>query len=176
MKPSPCSIRIVFYSLWLILTVVQAYFTELSHDEAYYLMYSTRLAWGYFDHPPMIALLVKMGYFLFPNEFGVRFFIILMNTATIFLIEKIVKPSNLKLFYAIIASIVLIHYGSILAIPDNPLLFLLPSFFYFYQKYIQKPTASLMLLLGAIAALMVLSKYLAFLVLFSHFYQTQDYF
>jgi len=166
MKPSLCSIRIIFYSLWLVLSVVQAYFTELSHDEAYYWMYSTRLAWGYFDHPPMIALFVKMGYFLFPNELGVRFFIILMNTATIFLIEKIVSPSNLKLFYAIIASIVLIHYGSILAIPDNPLLFFTALFFYFYQKYIQKPTAGYMMLLGAIAALMILSKYLAFLVLF----------
>lgn len=166
MKPSLCSIRIVFYTLWLILSVVQAYFTELSHDEAYYWLYSTQLAWGYFDHPPMIALLIKVGYFLFHNEFGVRFFIILMNTATIFLIEKIVKPSNLNIFYTIIASIVLIHYGSILAIPDNPLLFFTTLFFYFYQKYVQKPTASLMLLLGAIAALMVLSKYLAFLVLF----------
>ncbi|HEY9113993.1 MAG TPA: glycosyltransferase family 39 protein, partial [Bacteroidales bacterium] len=169
MKHSPCSSRIIFYSLWLVLSVIQASFTELSHDEAYYWLYSTQLAWGYFDHPPMIALLVKMGYLLIPNELGVRLFIIIMNTATIFLIEKIVQPQNLKLFYAIIASIVLIHYGSILAIPDNPLLFFSALFFYFYKKYSEKPAAKLMLLLGVVAALMILSKYLAFLVLFFTF-------
>ena len=38
-----------------ILNLLQAGFTTLNNDEAYYWMYSKFLAWGYFDHPPMIA-------------------------------------------------------------------------------------------------------------------------
>ena len=29
-------------------------------DEAHYVMYSRHLAWGYFDHPPMVAFLAAL--------------------------------------------------------------------------------------------------------------------
>lgn len=165
MKLSQCSIRILFYSLWIAISVIQASFTELFHDEAYYWMYSKNLDWGYFDHPPIIAFVVKLGYLFFQNELGVRLFIIILNAATIFLIEEIVKPKNLVLFYAIIASIVLIHYGGILAIPDIPLLFFTASFFYIYKIYSEKPSWLFMILLGVNSALLILSKYHGILVI-----------
>lgn len=59
--------------LWWIVNLVQAGCTELADDEAYYHMFAGRLAWGYFDHPPMTALLVHLGGFL-GGEIGVRFF------------------------------------------------------------------------------------------------------
>jgi 4-amino-4-deoxy-L-arabinose transferase-like glycosyltransferase len=165
MKHSRCSISIFFYSLWIILSVVQASFTELFHDEAYYWLYSNKLDWGYFDHPPAIALFIKLGYLFFQNELGVRLFIILLNTGTIFLIEKILQPKNLKLFYAIIASVVLIHYGSVLAVPDIPLLFFTASFLYLYKRYTLQPNWWLMALLGINAGLLLLSKYHGILVI-----------
>ncbi len=128
-------------------------------------MYSKNLAWGYFDHPPMIALVVKTGYLFFKNELGVRLIIILMNTATIFFIEKIINPKNLKLYYAIIASIVLIHYGGVLAVPDIPLLFFTTTFFYLYKRYLQKPSWQIMLLIGINCGLLLLSKYHGILVI-----------
>ena len=57
-----------FYCCWLLVNLVQAAGTELLHDEAYYWVYSHYPDWGYFDHPPMIALLIKAGYAIFPNE------------------------------------------------------------------------------------------------------------
>ncbi len=48
-----------------VISLFQAGFTELMDDEAYYWVYSRHLDWGYFDHPPMVALLIKMGYGLF---------------------------------------------------------------------------------------------------------------
>ena len=51
-----------FLAIWLVINLIQSYFTELAHDEAYYWMYSKYLSWGYFDHPPMIALIIKIGY------------------------------------------------------------------------------------------------------------------
>ena len=165
MKHSRCSISLLFYSLWIVLSVTQAVFTELFHDEAYYWMYSKNLAWGYFDHPPMIALIIKMGWLFFQNELGVRLFIILLNTGTIFVIERIIQPRNLKLYYALIASIVLIHYGGVLAVPDIPLLFFTTTFFYLYKRYTEKPSWVYMLLIGINAGLLLLSKYHGILVI-----------
>jgi hypothetical protein len=145
--------------LWLLVSIFQALFTELFHDEAYYWKYAQQLAWGYFDHPPMIAIVVKLGYLVFQNELGVRLVVILMNTATIYLIEKIIQPPNLKLYYAIIASIILLHYGGVLAIPDNPLLFFTATFYYLYKRYCDTEDWRWMVLLGVNAALLMLSKY-----------------
>lgn len=58
--------RLLFYGLWLLLGLLQAGLTELQDDEAYYWVFSRHLDWGYFDHPPMTALLVKAGYAIFP--------------------------------------------------------------------------------------------------------------
>jgi 4-amino-4-deoxy-L-arabinose transferase-like glycosyltransferase len=46
--------------------------TELYADEAYYWLWSRRLAAGYFDHPPLVAWLVAAGAALVPGELGVR--------------------------------------------------------------------------------------------------------
>src|SRR4030042_5787565 len=37
----------VFLCLWFVMNLLQSYFTELAHDEAYYWMYSRVPAWGY---------------------------------------------------------------------------------------------------------------------------------
>src|ERR1700734_1710086 len=46
---------------------------ELTFDEAYYTLWSRSLAWGYLDHPPVIAAWIRASMDLFgPSEFGVR--------------------------------------------------------------------------------------------------------
>jgi dolichol-phosphate mannosyltransferase len=46
----------------------------LMPEEAYYWMYARHLNWGYFDHPPMVAWVIRAGTEIFGNtEFGVRF-------------------------------------------------------------------------------------------------------
>ena len=62
--------KAVFYFSWLMLNLIQSSFTGLLDDEAYYWVYSRFLDWGYFDHPPMVALMIKAGYALFPNPHG----------------------------------------------------------------------------------------------------------
>ncbi|HZE83598.1 MAG TPA: hypothetical protein VE035_04775, partial [Puia sp.] len=76
--------------------------TELSDDEAYYWVYSRWPAWGYFDHPPMISLLIRVGYFFFHNEFGVRLLILSCSTLTLYLIGQLISRRHDLLFYAII--------------------------------------------------------------------------
>lgn len=50
--------------LLLISTAVRcllAYWLEFGNDEVYYWTYARHLQWNYFDHPPMVALLVRLG-------------------------------------------------------------------------------------------------------------------
>jgi len=71
---------IYFLLLWTALNVLQACTLEIHADEAYYWMYSRFLDWGYYDHPPMVALFIKAGYSLMHSEFGVRLFTVLSST------------------------------------------------------------------------------------------------
>src|SRR5271154_4052468 len=46
---------------------------ELTFDEAYYTLWSRSLSFGYLDHPPMVALLIRASTALFGgSELGVR--------------------------------------------------------------------------------------------------------
>ena len=121
--------RPFFFLSWLLVNLIQAYGTELIDDEAYYWIYSLYPAWGYFDHPPMIGLLIKAGYSLFESEFGVRLFVVILNTITIYLISLLTARRDDRLFYCIALSIGIAQIGGIIAVPDVPLLFFVTIFF-----------------------------------------------
>ena len=55
-----------------LLRLVVAATVPLFPDEAYYWMWSSRLAGGYFDHPPAIAVLIRAGGWP-TTPLGVRF-------------------------------------------------------------------------------------------------------
>ncbi|MGI9546085.1 MAG: 4-amino-4-deoxy-L-arabinose transferase, partial [Flavobacteriaceae bacterium] len=79
----------VFYllaGLLFLLNLVQAYYTDLIYDEAYYWYYSKALAWGYFDHPPMVAFLIKLGSYFFEGEIGVRLMSCVFSVGTLYFI------------------------------------------------------------------------------------------
>jgi 4-amino-4-deoxy-L-arabinose transferase-like glycosyltransferase len=57
-----------------ILRFILAAWLPLAFDEAYFWLWSKHLAISYYDHPPLIALTIRAGTFLFGDtEFGVRF-------------------------------------------------------------------------------------------------------
>ncbi len=158
--------RILFYASWLLLGLIQSRYTELQDDEAYYWVYSRFLDWGYFDHPPMIALLIKMGYAIFPNELGVRLFPLLLNLLSLVLIEKLLPKKNPVLFYVIALSIGAIQVSGFVAVPDIPLIFFTIFFFWCYKKFIANYSLAHTLLLGLSVALLMYSKYHAVLIVF----------
>src|SRR4029453_5076284 len=124
--------RLLFYGSWLLLALAQAASTELIADEAYYWGYSRFPAWGYFDHPPMIAFLIKSGYAIFHNELGVRSICAFLSTLTILITESLTERKNPFLFYTIVLSIGVLQIAGFLAVPDTPLLFFPVFFFYLY--------------------------------------------
>ena len=50
----------VFAGLLFIIKIILAFALELGNDEAYYWLYSQYLQWNYFDHPPMVALWIRL--------------------------------------------------------------------------------------------------------------------
>lgn len=157
--------RVLFYSTWLIIHLIQAYGTELFDDEAYYWVYSKFPAWGYFDHPPVIALLIKGGFAVFHNELGVRLFSIILTTASIYLVETLIERENALLFYAICASMAIAQLGGMMAVPDTPLMFFVALFFCQYRRFTDHTTIWNTLLLGGCMALMLYTKYHAILII-----------
>lgn len=157
--------RLIFYSAWLLINIIQAGYTELFDDEAYYWIYSRFPEWGYFDHPPMIALLIRAGYSILGNELGVRLFMVLLNTATIFILEELTDKKNPLLFYAVAASVGIAHLGGMLAVPDVPLMFFTAAFFWLYRRFLQNMNITNAVLLGIDMALMLYSKYHGVLII-----------
>jgi hypothetical protein len=158
--------RLLFYSTWIVLHFIQAHNTELFDDEAYYWVYSKFPAWGYFDHPPVIAILIKAGYAIFHNELGVRFLTIILSTAALLIIESLIEKKNAFLFYAICGCLALAQIGGMLAVPDAPLMFFIALFFYVYKQFIKNMSLPNTLLIGAVIAIMFYTKYHAVLVVF----------
>ena len=63
--------------VWFVINLLQGVFTEINEDEAYYAIYGEHLAWGYYDHPPMVGLMAFLSSILFSGTLGVRFFTVI---------------------------------------------------------------------------------------------------
>lgn len=155
--------------LWWMVNLIQAGCTELANDEAYYYMFAQKLDWGYFDHPPMVALLVWLGGFL-GNELGVRFFFTLLQPLYLYLLWRIIRPEHPSLreagLYVLIASAmpILQLYGFI-AVPDGPLMFFTALFLYCYKRFSEKDSVANALWMGLCLGALAYSKYHGALVL-----------
>jgi len=134
----------------------------LINDEAYYWAWSQRLDWGYFDHPPMVALWVKMGFSIFQSELGVRLITIVAGASGYFLLGKMleIKTKNqFWLYTSLFASFVLFQAFGFVTTPDSPLLFFGILYFIFLKKFLEKSDLVNALGLGLVMALLLYSKY-----------------
>ena len=121
--------------VWLIciaflIKCITAITVELGNDEVYYLTYAQHLQWNYFDHPPMVALLIRLTTFnlFFTNELFIRLGPILLaaiNTLLIFNLAKKIKNEQAGFIAALLFTAS--PYCSIIAgtfiLPDAPQLF-----------------------------------------------------
>ena len=170
MKQKFPALFLYFLVAVLILNIIQAATTELIFDEAYYWYYARDLAWGYFDHPPMVAFLISLGSTLFNGELGIRLLSCLLGVGTMIILWLLVdspkKREYVPHFFVLILSMTLIHAYGFLILPDTPLLFFTALFFLIYKKFITAPGLLISLFLGIVMAALMYSKYHAFLVIF----------
>lgn len=140
---------------------------ELNPDEAYYWVYSQFLDWGYFDHPPMVALHIWLGDQLFSNTLDLRLITVITNTVSIYILWLIVKEyvRNIKLFILLFSCFLLFHVYGFITTPDSPLLFYSTLFFYLYGRYSKRDSWILAFFLSIVVTLLLYSKYHAVLLL-----------
>ncbi|MBN1198431.1 MAG: glycosyltransferase family 39 protein [Bacteroidales bacterium] len=151
--------------IWFIINMLQASLSGLMDDEALFWMYGEHLTWGFYEHPPMVAFLIKSGYSLLHNAAGVRILFVLTSTLTVFLIARISNTKNWLLFAALLFSTLIANAGGFLAAPDGPLLLFTALFFLFYQRFLEKENVAWALLLGLAMAGLIYSKYNGILVI-----------
>jgi hypothetical protein len=149
----------------LCINLVQGFFMGLAHDEAYYWVFSKYPDWGYFDHPPLTAPVVGAGYWLIPNELGVRFFFLIMLAVSLLWMWRMTNRKDGALFLTLVLSFALFQIVAILATPDTPLLFFATLFFLVMKKFLERDDLLSVLLLALSMAFMLYSKYHGVLVI-----------
>jgi len=110
-----------------LLRLVVGAIVPLFPDETYYWDWSRTLASGYFDHPPIIALLIRAGTAIFGDTaLGVRFFPILAGTgAALGLMQSarvMAGDDAANLATRVFVCLPLATVGLVLATPDAPML------------------------------------------------------
>src|SRR5580692_10995844 len=151
----------------VLLRLVGAAWTPLTFDEAYYWIWSKHLAFGYYDHPPAVALVIRLGTMIAGDtELGVRLVSILlalpMSWATyraasiLFGGQRAAATATILLNVTLMAAV-----GTLIVTPDAPLL-VASSFVLFYlAKLLETGRGAWWLAVGAAVGAALLSKYTA---------------
>jgi 4-amino-4-deoxy-L-arabinose transferase-like glycosyltransferase len=155
----------------ILLRFVLAGTANLAEDEAYYWLWSTHLATGYYDHPPMIAYWIRAGTAIFgQTEFGVRFLGLLSAIGGSYLLFR----TSLSLFGDRNAAWLCVFWmnatlfcnaGAIVATPDTPLGFFSTAALFALAKLIETERGEWWYGIGASLGLAFMSKYTAALLL-----------
>ncbi len=154
----------VFIFGWIIIGLIQNAFTEVNGEEAYYWIFSQFPAWGYLDHPPMVAFVTAPFYWLLSNNLGLRVGMLLCSVLTFVVIRNTVGKKDDNLLIWIFLSLLAVHVGSYHVKTDVPLLLAVALFFNFYKKYLEDDGLKTVVLLAFAIALIMLSKHHGFLV------------
>ncbi|WGR74177.1 MULTISPECIES: glycosyltransferase family 39 protein [unclassified Bradyrhizobium] len=149
------------------LRLVAAAFTPITFDEAYYWMWSKNLAGGYYDHPPMVALVIRAGTMIAGDtELGVRLVSILLalpmsyaiyrSAAILFGGARVAATSAILLNVTLLAAV-----GTMIVTPDAPLLVASSFVLFFLAKVLETGRGAWWLAVGAAVGAALLSKYTA---------------
>jgi hypothetical protein len=149
------------------LRLVAAAWTPLTFDEAYYWMWSKHLAGGYYDHPPGVAAVIRLGTMLAGDtELGVRLVSILLalpmswavyRTAMIlFGGQRVAATATILLNVTLMAAV-----GTLIVTPDAPLLVASSFVLFFLAKVLETGRGAWWLAVGAAVGAALLSKYTA---------------
>ena len=133
----------LFIALSILLLAVRLLFisnTLLINDEAYYAIYARHLAWGYVDHGPVIAYLIKFFTLIWENSFTVRLGATTLMTILTFVLYHFGKKYfNTQVGIILSLSItanMLFHTNAIVITPDVPMTFFTTlAIMYYYLAY-----------------------------------------
>jgi 4-amino-4-deoxy-L-arabinose transferase-like glycosyltransferase len=143
---------LVLVTLAALVRLVFAALIPLLPDEAYYWTWSRHLAAGYFDHPPVLALLIRSGTVLLEpagigdSPLAVRIGAVaagwIASVATIGIARRLAGDSAALRAAVIMSVLPLAAAGLILATPDAPVLAAFAAALYFVIAALQSPLNS----------------------------------
>lgn len=145
--------------IWALVNLLQSIFTGLFHDEAFYWLCGQHLDWGGWYHPPAAPFFIWLGGLFFGGELGVRLFMVVLSTLTLYLLYRMANPQRPALFFGLAFSMFLMNVGGFMAAPDIPLVFFAALFLYLLRAYLRVDRWQLALALGLVVAAMAYSKY-----------------
>ena len=151
----------------VVMRLVAAAFTPLTFDEAYYWMWSNNLAGGYYDHPPGVALVIRLGTLIAgDSELGVRLVSILLALPMSFAVfraasilfggERVAATATVLLNVTLMAAV-----GTLIVTPDAPLLVASSFVLFTLAKVLETGRGAWWLAVGAAVGAALLSKYTA---------------
>jgi 4-amino-4-deoxy-L-arabinose transferase-like glycosyltransferase len=149
------------------LRLVAAAWTPITFDEAYYWMWSKHLAFGYYDHPPMVALVIRAGTLIAGDtELGVRLASILLALPMSYAVYRTAAILFGGVRVGVTAAILLnatlmAAVGTLIVTPDSPLLVASSFVLFFLAKVLQTGRGAWWLAVGAAVGCALLSKYTA---------------
>ncbi|MGY3451635.1 glycosyltransferase family 39 protein [Bradyrhizobium sp. USDA 4353] len=158
-------------TVWLIITglvllrLIAAAVTPITFDEAYYWIWSKHLAGGYYDHPPMVAVVIRLGTFLAgDSELGVRCVSILLGVPMSYAVYRAAQILFGSVRVAATAALLLnvtlmAAVGTLIVTPDAPLLVASSFVLLFCAKVLETGRGVWWLAVGAAVGAALLSKY-----------------
>ncbi|WP_407169664.1 glycosyltransferase family 39 protein [Bradyrhizobium sp. ORS 111] len=149
------------------LRLAAAAWTPLTFDEAYYWMWSKALAGGYYDHPPMVAVVIRLGTMIAGDTpLGVRLVSVLLalpmswaiyrSAAILFGGQRVAAGATILLNVTLMAAV-----GTLIVTPDAPLLVAASLLLFSLAKVLESGRGAWWLAVGASAGAALLSKYTA---------------
>jgi 4-amino-4-deoxy-L-arabinose transferase-like glycosyltransferase len=149
------------------LRLVAAAITPLTFDEAYYWMWSQHISGGYYDHPPMVAIVIRLGTIIAGDtELGVRLVSILLALPMSFAVFRaasiLFSGARVAATAAILLNVTLMAaVGTLIVTPDAPLLVASSFVLFFLAKVLETGRGAWWLAVGAAVGAALLSKYTA---------------
>jgi hypothetical protein len=169
---SPNEIRLVRNTSLAVLGLVAlrligAAWTPLTFDEAYYWTWSKHLSFGYYDHPPGVAFIIRLGTLIAGDtEIGVRLVSILLALPMSFAVyrtamilfggQRVAASATILLNVTLMAAV-----GTLIVTPDSPLLVVSSFVLFFLAKVLESGRGAWWLAVGAAVGVALLSKYTA---------------
>lgn len=160
------------YFLFFITIVANGIFNahfQLHYDEAYYWVWGQNLSLSYFDHPPMIAYMMRLASFLGYSEFFVRLPALVSGAVMLIIMYKLAK----EMFDGKVATIAaylgiswpLLQGVFLVTTPDSPLIMFWMLTLYSFYLGVFKDNKKQIYLSGFWLGCTLLSKYTGVLII-----------
>jgi len=154
--------------VFTLFNIIANRFIPLYSDETYYWIWSKKLALSYFDHPPMVAYLIRATTLFGDSVMEVKLGAPLLMAGSAYFLYKLAlmifdEKTARYTFYIFLTSM-LIQGGSTIITPDIPLIFFWSLTLYTAYRYIERGEQGYALWTGIFAGALLLSKYTGILL------------